>query len=78
MFTHWAWGPGIVQKLDPKIGMLCLNGGGTPILGIGAPCILGLLPNCNKLPINGGGVLGLNAGGNIGGPVNVGGAVKGP
>lgn len=66
-----------MQKLDPKIGMLCLKGGGTPIGGIGAPCILGLLPNWNILPMNGGGVLGLKAGGNMGGPVKLGGAVKG-
>lgn len=44
---------------------------------MGAPDIL-LAPNWNMLPMNGGGVLGLKGGGNIGGPLKLGGAVKGP
>lgn len=45
--------------------------------GRGLPAIL-FAPNWNMLPIKGGGVLGLNGGGNIGGPVKLGGALKGP
>lgn len=79
MLTHCGCGPDTGQYPEPNTAMLWRKGGSTPSGsgGMGLPAIL-LAPNWNMLPMKGGGVLGLNGGGNIGGPVKFGGALKGP